>query len=108
MKYSFLGILSLFLSYQSWALEAVVLAPKISLFLQESDQAEISEYRTQGSLIFIHGHYNTHSTTNQFVNNDFEQIKFYKSIDRIGRIVYVKAQDVFIYYGDTRELEQLE
>lgn len=92
----------------SWSLEAVVLVPQTALYLAESESAKISEYRLQGNLVFIHGYHNTLNSEEQFSNTDFEQTKFYKSIDRIGRPVYIKAEDVFIYYGDTRELKQLE
>jgi len=90
------------------ALEGVVLVPQTSFFLEESESAEISEYRLQGNIIFIHGYYNTAADALNFENKNFNQTKFYKSIDRIGRPVYVKADDVFIYYGDTREIEQLD
>jgi hypothetical protein len=100
-----LFFMTIHLTYSS---EGVVLVPQTALYLEESEKAEISEYRLKGELLFIHGYYNTKSDHLNFENTDFKQIKFYKSIDRIGRPVYVKAEDVFIYYGDTREIEQLE
>ena len=88
--------------------EGVVLVPQAALYLEESENAEISEYRLKGQQLFIHGYYNTKTDHLNFENKDFKQIKFYKSIDRLGRPVYVKAEDVFIYYGDTREIEELD
>ncbi len=103
-KFLFLALLPIY----SHCLEAVVLVPQTALYLEESESAKISEYRLQGNLVFIHGYHNTLASAEQFSNADFEQTKFYKSIDRIGRPVYIKAEDVFIYYGDSRELKQLE
>lgn len=110
MKYIFLGLF--FSIHFTYSAEAVVTVPQTAFYLKESETAEISEYRLQGNIIFIHGFHNTlknfHQENDDFVNDDFEQTKFYKSLDRIGRQVYVKASDVFIYYGDQRELTELE
>ena len=88
-----------------YAFEAVVINNQTPLFLKESEQAEISEYRIRGEILFVHGSYNTDPKA--FRNDDFNQTKFYRSIDRIGRNVYVKASDLFIYFNDEREIQTL-
>lgn len=108
MKLFFFALWGLLATNISLAMDGVVLVPQTALYLEESESSKISEYRLQGNIVFIHGYYNTAADAQSFNNTDFKQTKFYKSIDRIGRPVYVKAEDIFIYYGDTRELKQLE
>ena len=94
----------------TYSLEAVVSAEQTAFFLSASESAEISEFRVKGNIIFIHGFHNTINQDNQlqFINNDFEQTRFYRSIDRLGRPVYVKASDVLVFYEDERELHNLD
>ena len=107
MQKLFFFTILLFGSSLSYSLEGVVVVPQTAFYLNESESAEISEYRLQGNVVFIHGYYNTLADYLRFENKDFKQTKFYKSIDRLGRLVYVKAEDILIYYDDTREIEQL-
>lgn len=100
-------ILILFLylfSNISHCLEAVVISPRTELFLSESEQSEISEYRVKGDIIYIHGFYNIEVKN---FNDELNLTKFYKSIDRIGRPVFVKSQDVVVYFEDNRELDSI-
>ena len=112
MKHLFLIYLTTFFTSQVCSTEAVVIVPQTAFYLNESESSEISEYRLKGNTIFVHGFHNTlkdyEGAEEEFINNEFKQTKFYKSIDKIGRQVYVKATDVFVYYGDRRELKQLE
>ncbi len=88
------------------ATPAVVTAHQTAFFLNESLDAEKSEYRIRGDIIFVHGSYNTSAGTHDDL--PFEQERFYKSIDRQGRLVYVRAADIQIYFDDSRELDFLD
>ena len=104
--YYFNALLSILLSPSSWALEAVVVATQSPLYLSESEQGEISEYRLKGNIVFIHGFYNTELKS--FKDNELGMTKFYKSLDRIGRPVFIRSEDVFVYFEDEREIDSLQ
>lgn len=85
-------------------LEAVVVTPRTALFLTESEDAEVSEYKSKGDIVFIHGYYNTDVKN---FDDEINLTKFYRSLDRVGRPVFIRSQDVFIYFEDSREIDSL-
>ena len=100
------SILSFFVSTYSFGKspEAVVIKTQTPLYLEQGNEESIVEYRIQGDLLVIYDNHLLPANLAEIYTHQ-NQHHYYQTFDRNGRLVFVTAKDVEVYYNDDREVE---
>ena len=109
--------LFLLFSTQAFALDAVVTVLETPLFKYRSYEAPVVQYLRKGDVIKIHPSIANDRKYDQYAPANKKHVtpketyyledEFIPTLDRQGNTVFVLSEHIYVYFGDSREFDQV-
>jgi hypothetical protein len=96
-------ILFLCSSVSAAVLEGAVIVQQAPIFYQPNDKTPVIQWVNKGTIIKLHPEYGIRRTPDDPVA---KKAIFLKTIDKMGRVAYIKASHVEIFFETAREIEE--